>query len=321
MLLNLQILRAFAALNVVLFHTIGTATSYGYETNFFSYLEGWGANGVDIFFVISGFVMLYTQLDNKRTVKDFLILRAIRIIPIYWLITFTIIIFYIVSPSVFRDLVITTEWALSSLGFMSNAIVGKSPIVDVGWTLELEMLFYIVFGLSLWFRSWMIKLSATFIALIVISFVVSNLLLEFLAGLLIAILFKCYGFNRFSKESLILGGLLLSLSISEEVTALFESRVILWGLPSMFIVYGAVAAPQINSKLGKLLGDASYSIYLIQLVTISLFYKLIGVLGIELNNDFLALVCLIATAIVGTVMHLFIEKPMTHLLRKRVYSK
>ena len=321
MLLNLQILRAFAALNVVLFHTIGTATSYGYETNFFSYLEGWGANGVDIFFVISGFVMLYTQLDNKRTVKDFLILRAIRIIPIYWLITFTIIIFYIVSPSVFRDLVITTEWALSSLGFMSNAIVGKSPIVDVGWTLELEMLFYIVFGLSLWFRSWMIKLSATFIALIVISFVVSNLLLEFLAGLLIAILFKCYGFNRFSKESLILGGLLLSLSISEEVTALFESRVILWGLPSMFIVYGAVAAPQINSKLGKLLGDASYSIYLIQLVTISLFYKLIGVLGIELNNDFLALACLIATAIVGTVIHLFIEKPMTHLLRKRVYSK
>jgi len=321
MLLNLQILRAFAALNVVLFHTIGTATSYGYETNFFSYLEGWGANGVDIFFVISGFVMLYTQLDNKRTVKDFLILRAIRIIPIYWLITFTIIIFYIVSPSVFRDLVITTEWALSSLGFMSNAIVGKSPIVDVGWTLELEMLFYIVFGLSLWFRSWMIKLSATFIALIVISFVVSNLLLEFLAGLLIAILFKCYGFNRFSKESLILGGLLLSLSISEEVMALFESRVILWGLPSMFIVYGAVAAPQINSKLGKLLGDASYSIYLIQLVTISLFYKLIGVLGIELNNDFLALACLIATAIVGTVIHLFIEKPMTHLLRKRVYSK
>lgn len=321
MLLNLQLLRAFAALNVVLFHTIGTATSYGYETNFFSYLEGWGANGVDIFFVISGFVMLYTQLDNKRTVKDFLILRAIRIIPIYWLITFTIIIFYIVSPSVFRDLVITTEWALSSLGFMSNAIVGKSPIVDVGWTLELEMLFYIVFGLSLWFRSWMITLSATFIALIVISFVVSNLLLEFLAGLLIAILFKCYGFNRFSKESLILGGLLLSLSISEEVMALFESRVILWGLPSMFIVYGAVAAPQINSKLGKLLGDASYSIYLIQLVTISLFYKLIGVLGIELNNDFLALVCLIATAIVGTVMHLFIEKPMTHLLRKRVYSK
>ena len=85
MIMNLQLLRAFAALNVVVLHTIGTADSYGYETNLISYLEGWGANGVDIFFVISGFVMLYTQLDNKKTVKDFLILRAIRIIPIYWL--------------------------------------------------------------------------------------------------------------------------------------------------------------------------------------------------------------------------------------------
>ena len=68
MLLNLQLLRAFAALNVVLFHTIGTCF-LRYETDFISYLEGWGANGVDIFFVISGFVMLYTQIDNKRTVK------------------------------------------------------------------------------------------------------------------------------------------------------------------------------------------------------------------------------------------------------------
>ena len=53
-------------------------TSCRYETLF----RIWKDNGVDIFFVISGFVML---VDNKRTVKDFLILRAIRIIPIYWL--------------------------------------------------------------------------------------------------------------------------------------------------------------------------------------------------------------------------------------------
>ncbi|MDB2405246.1 acyltransferase family protein [bacterium] len=62
MLLNLQILRAFAALSVVLFHTIGTSSSYGFDTRWISYLEGWGASGVDVFFVISGFVMLYTQL-------------------------------------------------------------------------------------------------------------------------------------------------------------------------------------------------------------------------------------------------------------------
>ena len=321
MLLNLQLLRAFAALNVVLFHTIGAAVSYGYETNLISYLEGWGANGVDIFFVISGFVMLYTQLDNKRTVKDFLILRAIRIVPIYWLLTLTVTTIYIAAPFLFREMIISTEWVLASLGFMSTAVVGKSPIVYVGWTLEWEMLFYLVFGLSLWFRSWAVTLSVTSLALISIALVVSDfILLEFLVGLIIALLFKRYGFNSFGKISLILGGLLLSLSISEEVRELVESRVILWGLPSVLIVYGAVTTPQVSSKLGKLLGDASYSIYLIQMLSIPVFYKILSFLNIQLSNDLLAIACLIATAIGGTVMYLLIEKPMTQLIKRRVYA-
>ena len=322
MLFNLQILRAFAALNVVLFHTIEAAASYGYETNLISSLEGWGASGVDIFFVISGFVMLYTQLDNKKTVKDFLILRAIRIIPIYWLLTLVIIAIYIISPFLFKEMLISTELALASLGFMSNAVVGKNPIVYVGWTLEWEMLFYLVFGLSLCFRSWMATLSVTAIAVTAVSFSVSNfILLEFLAGLLIALLFKRFGFNDFGKFFIIFGSLVLSLSLLGEVRELIESRVVLWGFPSVLIVYGAVAAPQINSRLGKLLGDASYSIYLIQVLTIPVFYKVFTVLGIQLSNDFLALVCLLATAIGGTVMYLFIEKPMTHLIKTRVYAK
>lgn len=321
MLLNLQLLRAFAALNVVLFHTIGTAVSYGYETDFISYLEGWGANGVDIFFVISGFVMLYTQIDNKRTVKDFLILRAIRIIPIYWLLTLTVTAIYIAAPFLFRELIISTELVLASLGFMSMAVKGVHPIVYVGWTLEWEMLFYLVFGLSLWFRSWAVTLSVTSLALIGIALAVSNfILLEFLAGLLVALLFKHYGFSNFGKSTLILGGLLLSLSISEEVRALVESRVILWGLPSVLIVYGAVAAPQVSSKFGKLLGDASYSIYLIQILSIPVFYKLLSFLKIQLSSDLLAIGCLIATTIGGTVMYLLIEKPMTRLIKRRVYA-
>ena len=321
MLLNLQLLRAFAALNVVLYHTIGAAVSYGYETNLISYLEGWGANGVDIFFVISGFVMLYTQLDDKRTVKDFLILRAIRIIPIYWLLTLTTTAIYIAAPFLFRDMIISTEWVLASLGFMSAAVVEKFPVLAVGWTLEWEMLFYLVFGLSLWFRSWAVTLSVTSLALIGIAIAVSNfILLEFLAGLIIALLFKRYGFNSFGKVSLILGGLLLSLSISEEVRALVESRVILWGLPSVLIVYGAVTTPQVSSKLGKLLGDASYSIYLFHQFLIPVLYKIQSFLDIQLSNDLLALTCFIASAIGGTVMYLIIEKPMTQLIKRRVYA-
>ena len=321
MLLNLQLLRAFAALNVVLFHAIETSATYGYQANFISALGGWGANGVDIFFVISGFVMLFTQLDNKRSVRDFLIFRAIRIIPIYWFLTLLVIAIYAVAPFVFREMVISTKWALASFGFLSNAIVEKHPIVYVGWTLEWEMMFYLVFGLSLWFRSWTITLFSTCAALLGIAFFVSNfILVEFIAGLFIALLYKRHGYHRYGIVSLILGSVLLSLSLFDSVNLLTDSRIIMWGLPSIFIVYGVISAPQIKSKVGKLLGDASYSIYLIQMLSIPVYYKFLSALNIQMNNDLLVIACLVATAMGGVVMYLILEKPMISFLKKRIVS-
>ena len=315
-LLNLQILRAFAALSVVLFHTIGTSSSYGFDTRWISYLEGWGASGVDVFFVISGFVMLYTQLDNKRSVKDFLVSRAIRIIPIYWLLTIIIAVVYLVAPFAFRELVVTPDRLLASLGFMSMALIGKDPIVYQGWTLEWEMLFYLVFGISLFFRSWTATLAVTTVVLLAVALAASNfILMEFVAGLLIALLFKKYGFKRFGRSSLIVGSLLLLISINSDVRALIESRVILWGIPSVLIVYGAVATKQLNSSIGKLLGDASYSIYLIQMLFIPIFYKALSIIGLNVNSDIMAIICLVANAIGGTIMHLTVEKPITRVLK------
>lgn len=319
MLLNLQILRAFAALNVVLFHTIGTAESYGFDTRWMAYLKDWGASGVDVFFIISGFVMLYTQLDNKRNVKGFLVSRAIRIIPIYWLLTITVVVIYLVAPLAFRELVITPDWILASLGFISRAVMEKPPIVYVGWTLEWEMLFYLVFGFSLWFRSLTTTLVVTTLALLAFALAVSNfILMEFVAGLLIALVFKKYGFKRHGRCSLVVGSLLLLISINSDVRALIESRVILWGIPSGLIVYGAVATTQLNSSIGKLLGDASYSIYLIQMLSLPIFYKAISILGFNVNSDVMAIICLAATAIAGTIMHLTIEKPIIGVLKKHV---
>ena len=321
MILNLQLLRAFAALNVVLFHAIGTAAGYDYETNLVATLEGWGANGVDIFFVISGFVILFTQLDNKRSVKDFLILRAIRIIPIYWLLTLSVIAIYIVAPFAFREMVISTGWALASFGFLAKAIGYDCPTICVGWTLEWEMLFYLVFGLSLWLSSWTATLLAICTVLIGVSFFTSNfILLEFLAGLYIALLYKRYGYRRYGALSLILGVLLLFSSLFDSVKLLTDNRVVLWGLPSIFIVYGVISVPQIKSKIGKLLGDASYSIYLIQMLSLPAYYKFLTALNIQMNNDILVITCLVATVLGGVAVHLLVEKPMINFLKKRIYA-
>ena len=207
---NLQILRAYAALSVVFFHVIWAAKSYGFRTDFTENIGNFGASGVDVFFVISGFVMLYTQLESKRTVPNFLIGRFLRIVPLYWLLTLIIIVLYFMLPSyVFRELEITPGWALTSLGFVSNAVSNKDPIIFVGWTLEWEMLFYLVFGVSLWFRAWLTSITVTVVALLtfatlapqISSFVSNFILVEFIAGMAVAFAFKRYGFTALCKTS------------------------------------------------------------------------------------------------------------------------
>ena len=71
MIKNLQYLRAFAAINVVYFHTLLASQSYGKSVSIFSIIGTWGQNGVDIFFVLSGFVMIHTQIQNPKKIHEF----------------------------------------------------------------------------------------------------------------------------------------------------------------------------------------------------------------------------------------------------------
>ena len=72
MISNIQILRAIAAILVVAFHTVLAAKSYNLPTEFFYKVDIWGAAGVDIFFIISGFIMVYIQINKKKKPLDFL---------------------------------------------------------------------------------------------------------------------------------------------------------------------------------------------------------------------------------------------------------
>ena len=76
---NIQILRAIAALNVVIFHCIGGAASYNFSTPYTQFLKGWGANGVDLFFVISGFIMIYTGQNSRSSPSRFFVKRIFRL--------------------------------------------------------------------------------------------------------------------------------------------------------------------------------------------------------------------------------------------------
>ncbi|MCW1512823.1 acyltransferase family protein, partial [Acinetobacter baumannii] len=87
MINNIQALRAFAALNVVFYHIIGASISYDLPTSSFLFIKEWGQNGVDIFFVISGFIMVFIQEKNRKSSFEFIKNRVERIVPVYWLLT------------------------------------------------------------------------------------------------------------------------------------------------------------------------------------------------------------------------------------------
>jgi peptidoglycan/LPS O-acetylase OafA/YrhL len=83
MITNIQLLRGVAALMVVVFHLVVKMQPFGFDGSQVSFLQG----GVDIFFVISGFIMVHISHERERSGGQFMADRIIRIVPIYWLLT------------------------------------------------------------------------------------------------------------------------------------------------------------------------------------------------------------------------------------------
>ncbi|HEX8166170.1 MAG TPA: acyltransferase [Beijerinckiaceae bacterium] len=160
MLANLQALRALAALGVVFYHTDHRLFD-GIHTDL---------NGVSIFFVISGFIMCYvTRNDPSRFFEK----RLIRIVPLYWFATATVVVLntygltnpVVTLPAMFGNgLSSLQSWIVGcSRAFLDGELwlrvlkslffiplpPGEYPVIGVGWTLNLEMFFYFVFGVAL----------------------------------------------------------------------------------------------------------------------------------------------------------------------------
>ena len=132
MIIGIQFLRFLAASLVVLTHTLGE----------YDDLRSFGGFGVDVFFVISGFV-IYLITDSGH--KNFFVKRLIRIVPIYWLFTIGISIIALLEPQLLRSASFDVTQIIASLFFIpywtENA--GFAPILTLGWTLNFEMLFYL----------------------------------------------------------------------------------------------------------------------------------------------------------------------------------
>ncbi len=320
---SIQYLRAVAALMVLAYHVMGAPGVIG-------------ASGVDVFFVISGFVIGLITAGRSVDPLAFAYDRATRILPLYWLFTALLVAVKLVAPALLPRLPLDAGWIALSFLLIPATIPGTPenfPFLYQGWTLWYEARFYLlaVAAIVLSPHRQGLALTAMLAGLVIAGMLLrpqgpvgvtytDPLLLEFLAG---------YWFARWRHQggtlpartgaALIaagLGGLALAALLAGAPEG--WPRILWWGLPAVALVIGVVALED-QSHLGhwqtlRLLGDASYALYLSHGIAVSVLLLAWRTAGLPLSSPtgqpLLAIATFVIAAGIGIAVHLAVEKPL-----------
>lgn len=327
---NIQALRFFAALVVLVGHAIHEAGDFGYDPLPIGSMA-WGF-GVDIFFVISGFVMFYVSGDafgRPGAARRFLFARLKRVVPLYWLFTTLMIVAIVVMGAVVRNGELTPQWVAASYAFLPwpRADGAIQPVLALGWTLNYEMLFYGLFALALVSpRHGRVGLVAALLVMAALHpFVPSEavqlkawtnpIILEFLAGMALAALHR-RGMRIAPLPACALIVVALAFTPASPESG---QRWIMWGGPALAIVGASALTRPLPAGLGRMLGiggAASYALYLSHPFSINVVALLFGRLGFTSAPAFVATACVVA--IVGALaVHFVVEGRIMRLLSAR----
>lgn len=339
MLRNLHLLRALAALGVVHFHITSTA---GLDL-------AWdiGSRGVDVFFVISGFIIAYI---GAKKPEHFFVRRLIRIVPFYWAATLVVFAAATLLPRFFRSTDASLPHLLPSLLFFPHLSASGEvqPTLILGWSLNFEMYFYVLFALALLLSTrWApILCVAGIVAVVVVGkllgpvstafdFYARTTSLEFGYGIGVYYLLAwCERRKAVLADSAALKLAVTLVQIAGIVAiVLLEHaykdavpRYLAGGIPAAVIVLSVLLLERLfgifsRSRLIWLLGEASYVIYLIHP------YIVFGVLRLLLPRtgelsiamDAVVIAGLIAvTSVISIAIHLMFEKPVMAFLRRKL---
>lgn len=331
----LQAIRAFAAILVMLFHgtqMINEKLGYQFLNNIFMA----GFSGVDIFFVLSGFIILYTSSPGKNRVAGFLKKRFVRIYPIYWIVTALLVGSFLMSPTSDQAYKGDFSVILGSLLLFPQ----KQYVLGVAWTLTYEVIFYSVFAITYFknpkslfftFVIWILLIITFHIFQIKTSFYsidlfFSPIIINFALGCLVAYFYKRNQTLVLSKAVFWFGLAIFILMWSifydaklKEANAFAGdlARVYLFGLPSAIIILGSIYLFKSVPRFLVYIGDASYSLYLIHGTVLSILLKVIIKLGhTTLFNNFTGSICLfIGTLLLSCSFYSIVEKQLLSILR------
>lgn len=339
MLGNVQALRAIAALLVVVVHAYAVESTYLPGRPWTTPFHILGTYGVDLFFVISGLVMLVSTASwfgDRAAPRRFLARRATRIYPPYWIVTAIILVVYLIAPAATGAHRSAAPEVVAS--FLALPQPGE-PLLVVGWTLTYELVFYAVFALALRFerRRLPFVVGAWLLAAVLVGalgphenpwvrVLGSWFNLEFVFGMAIGTLVL--------RETLVAPRALLAaalaLIVAVCVVTAYSGREyfeIAWwrpwavGLPMALLVYAALGLESrglIAPAWLRAQGDASYALYLWHV-------PVIGAIGLALHaihlHGALARIAIViggyALAIaVSFAAYRYVERPLLRLARR-----
>ena len=345
-IIPIQVLRGAAALAVAVLHG-------QHETGLHAGLSGrtfapialpWEA-GVDVFFVISGFVIVYASrglFGRPGARRRFLAHRVARVVPLYWLTTTLYLALALAAPSLLNGAAPTPGYVAASYLFVPVARPDGlvQPLYSLGWTLDYEMFFYALFALAIGLgrrRATAAILAAlTLISAIGLALSLPQplatwtdpLLLEFGAGIALGLLrSEGVGLGRPARAALGLAGLALFAAQGGESLAGL-ARALLYGVPAACLVAACglgsndarieTRPTRSGTRWGTWIGDASYALYLTHPFAIRGAREALRIAGLTpvLPAWIFLTIALAAAVAAALLVHRVVERPLTRAARR-----
>ena len=342
----LQVYRGIAAVLVVMIHLTKMSAERLNQVIFFNlFLVGW--SGVDYFFVLSGFIMVYVHrsaIGKKNQLKSFLVKRGVRIYPIYWIITLTVLCFFLVIPGFANNEDLSLGNVIASLLLIPQK---DQPILEVGWTLIYEINFYLLFSIAIWLKpKHSVPLLSAWLLVTILHYrkivkfpqdffwletVFGDMNLELVLGCLAAYIVIKYNNNIGKYRWTLFGianlGYVISLGIFVASGKIPFGRIPTFGVLAALLIIAATSidlkdSPKIPDIL-IFLGEASYSIFLTHVPVISAITKIVqgANLGKYFDGFFAPALLAVFAVVFGCIFYSLIEKPLTVFLRQNIVEK
>lgn len=344
---TIQALRGVAVLAVVISHALHElAALLAGHLRDFDEKRFPGDFGVDLFFVISGFIMVYVCRDafaRPWAPADYLRRRVIRIVPLYWAMTTLMIAVVVLLPdSVDTATSDPGQW-LASYFFIPYQRLSDGmirPVLGLGWSLQYEMFFYCLFALGLflprrfaipfvsalvfitWFSGHEASAAGTFL-----KFISHPIIFEFVGGMFLGWAFVS-GMRLPKWVCLLAGvsGLVLLFAAPSFDDMVDMSRHLHYGVPSVLILTAAIMfAGSEDFRVGRLpleAGETSYATYLTHpfvlggMSLIASRLELVGMSSVGVFSAAYLVIACIVCMVTGYAAHYLLDVPLSRMARR-----